>query len=150
MPVAICNRHKIMFQKFQKGFTLIEMLVVLTIISILAGLVLTGMEAARKTGRDGKRRTDLEQIRSALEMCRADTGSYPNSIPVPTAVPCGPYLSAIPNDPLSPTYFYYYERLTDTTYNLCARIEVGGGAICGLSVACSTLLELCNYKVTNP
>lgn len=68
----------------KRGFTLIEMMVVLTIIGILAGLTLTSFQGSRKTARDGKRVSDLQQIRSALEMYRADNnGQYPPTAPCP-------------------------------------------------------------------
>ncbi len=60
-----------------KGFTLIELLVVITIISVLSGLLLVNFVGIRQRGRDAQRKSDLEQIRSALELYRSDNGSYP-------------------------------------------------------------------------
>lgn len=60
----------------KKGFTLIELLVAMTIVAVLMGLALVSFQGAKKTARDGKRKTDLEQLRSALEMYRADNGHY--------------------------------------------------------------------------
>jgi len=61
----------------RRGFTLIELMVVLTVIGVLMGLALVSHQGARKSARDGKRKADLEQIRSALEMYRADKEEYP-------------------------------------------------------------------------
>lgn len=125
-----------------KGFTLIEILVVMAIIGILAGLTLTAFVGSRKTARDGKRKADLEQIRSALEMCYSDDNRYPPSIAGSvTCVGGKVYLSPTPTDPVSGTY--YYNRPTTTSYRLCTRLETGGTDTCS---GCST----CNYKVTNP
>ncbi len=131
--------------KNNRGFTLIELLVAMTIASVLMGLALVSYQGARKSARDGKRKTDLEQIRSALEMCRADIGSYPDSLPGA----CSNYLS-VPTDPLSPTYQYRYNGSANS-YTLCAYLETGAvitncpgdcGGNCG-SIAC-------NYKTCNP
>jgi len=66
-----------MMKEKKKGFTLIELLVAMTVASVLMGLALVSYQGARKSARDGKRKADLEQIRSALEMYRADKGEYP-------------------------------------------------------------------------
>lgn len=126
-----------------KGFTLIELMVVLAIIGILMGLALTSFMGSRKAARDGKRRVDLEQIRSALEMCRSDTGSYVVGSSLPGT--CSTYLSSMPSDPLSPASVYAYSG-TANTYTLCARLEAGTGTVSG----CGSCGVTCNYKVTNP
>ena len=118
------------------GFTLIELLVSLTIMAIIMGLALVAFQSSRKTARDARRKTDLEEIRSALEMCRADTGSYPatGSFSFGGALTCGSnnYLSPVPLDPVqSGVYYYTYARLTTSTYSLCAnQLEVTGLTYC--------------------
>lgn len=131
--------------KFRKGFTLIEILVVLTIIGILVGLSLTAFYGSRKTARDGKRKADLEQIRSGLEMCRTDTGSYVVGSSLPGT--CSTYLTSMPADPLSPTSVYAYSGVANT-YTLCARLEAGSGTVSGCGSCGSS--GACNYKVTQP
>jgi len=131
-----------------KGFTLIELLVAMTIASVLMGLALVSYQGARKSARDGRRKADLEQIRSALEMCRADTGSYPTGIY--NDITCGgqTYLSGTPKDPITQDS-YYYSRADDNNYTLCAYLEAGGvSGSCG-SADCGSG-RTCNYKVTNP
>jgi len=104
-----------------RGFTLIELLVAMTIIAVLSGLALVSYQGARKTARDGKRKVDLETIRSALEMCYADTNSYPSSIT--GSVSCGDktYLSPTPIDPSTKDDYDYSPG--DSTYSLCASLE---------------------------
>src|SRR5689334_22004949 len=65
------NSHK------NSGFTLIELLVVISIIAILVGLSIFGLQGARESSRDAKRKADLEQIRSGIEIYRADCNTYP-------------------------------------------------------------------------
>jgi len=117
----------------QKGFTFIEILVVTTIIGILATIGLTSYQVANKKARDGKRRADIEQIRSALEMCRADNNVYPDDISA--GVVCGnSYLSPIPHDPKCPAGVcegvfedYVYTPAVDfLSYSLCTSLELEG------------------------
>jgi len=128
------------------GFTLIELLVAMTIVAVLMGISLVSYQGARKSGRDGKRKADLEQIRSALEMCRADSGSYPvGSLSSGNVITCDAidYLT-IPADSLTGRVYSYTG--TANTYTLCAALEVGGGVVAG----CGSCTEECNYKVVNP
>lgn len=108
----------------RKGFTLIEVLVAVTIISVLASIGVVAYTSVNKRARDAKRKGDVEQIRSALEMYRADIGYYPNigsgswtnasglSTPLVST-----YLPAIPSDPKSTqTYRYKATNLSGSTY----------------------------------
>ncbi|MGB9911058.1 MAG: prepilin-type N-terminal cleavage/methylation domain-containing protein [Microgenomates group bacterium] len=136
----------------KKGFTLIELLVSLSIIAILIGLALVSYQGAQRSSRDGRRKADLEQIRSALEMCRTDTGSYPSGTLVSgNNITCGSvtYLT-IPSDPLSDRQ-YVYTNIDRTSYTLCAALENGAGTVTGCgSCAKPNSSVVCNYKVTNP
>lgn len=134
-----------------KGFTLIELLVVFSLIGIIIGISLVAFASTRKVARDGKRKADLEQIRSALEMYRSDVGNYPpnSQFEFGGSLTHGQdiYMEEIPNDPLSPTYSYVYDRINANSYKLCVFLEMGSGdAGCG---ECGSDKD-CNYKVTNP
>ncbi|MBI2020047.1 prepilin-type N-terminal cleavage/methylation domain-containing protein [Candidatus Daviesbacteria bacterium] len=59
------------------GFTLVELLVVITIIAILAAVGLTVYKGAEKQGRIAKRVEDLKAIQTALELYYANNKSYP-------------------------------------------------------------------------
>jgi len=61
----------------QKGFTLIELLVVISIISLLASVILVALTGARSKARDTKRRADLRQLATALELYYNDNRNYP-------------------------------------------------------------------------
>ena len=66
----------------KKAFTLIEILVVVTIIGILLSTAIISYGSLSKSSRDARRKTDLEQIRAALEMWRSSeplaNGQYPD------------------------------------------------------------------------
>ncbi|PHS03164.1 MAG: hypothetical protein COA78_18890 [Blastopirellula sp.] len=59
------------------GFTLVELLVVITIIGILAGLALVGISSAVTTGRETAMAFELGQIEMALQSYKTDMGSFP-------------------------------------------------------------------------
>ena len=93
--------------KKQKGFTLVEMILVTVIIGIVAGIVINVINIPRvqARSRDSKRIGDLKRIQTALELYFADNRQYPSS---PTWTPISnmsdilnPYLDQIPTDPLS-------------------------------------------------
>lgn len=126
---------------------------------VLLALSIYGMQEARKASRDGKRKADLEQIRSGLEMYKADCNSYPTSLTSgsrlvgsgsPSTCAVGNiYISSIPVDPLSTALHSYIYYSDGVTYQLCAAMEQGGAAVtCGSSTDCGG--STCNYLTTNP
>ncbi len=133
----------------KNGFTLVELLVVTTIIILLSSVAVVSYQSAGKKSRDNKRKADLEQIRSALEMYRSDNNQYPagNFSQMTTALKNAGFLTEAPSDPKG--YSYYYKQTTTTSYDLCAYLESGGPANCGNNCSAPGG-AVCNYKVTNP
>lgn len=64
---------------FKTGFTLIEVMVVISIISILTAVLYVNFSAARENSRDSVRQTDLKQLQLAVELYKAQNGEYPAS-----------------------------------------------------------------------
>ena len=60
----------------RNGFSLIELMVSTTVIAILTVIGVVSYSSVNKRSRDVKRKSDIEQIRSALEMYRSDYGYY--------------------------------------------------------------------------
>lgn len=141
--------------KTAKGFTLIELLVVISIIGIILALSIFGLQGARESSRDARRKADLELIRSGIELYKSDCNGYPTTLSSPlvgddstTACSSGnTYIQTVPTDPASPSRTYRYSS-GGTTYEICASLEQGSGSVsCGGSSDCG---QTCNYKVTNP
>ncbi len=120
------------------GFTLIEILVAATIVALLAAIGVVSYVSANRSARDAKRLADVEQIRAALEMYRADCGFYPPSLTFNSSLTSNcsgvgstvTYMSRVPQDPQSPTQNYsYFRHLTNNQdYTLTVRLERSGGA----------------------
>ena len=138
--------------KLSRGFSLIELLVVMGILTILAGGILFSTNNARYKSKDSIRKQDLQTINSALNGYRTDNNHWPpNDLltnPLPTleyASDTGTnwipditdYITKIPNDPTNPTgglagcstgsktYFYCYQIIDPNkkTFVLWAQLE---------------------------
>lgn len=64
-------------KKLQSGFTIIELLIVIAIIGILAGLVLNNFQGAQAKARDTQRKTDINNLHAKLEEYYNENGNYP-------------------------------------------------------------------------
>lgn len=145
----------------QQGFTLIELLVVISIIGILIGVSIFGLGGARESARDGKRRGDLELIRSGLEIYQSDCGEYPASLAgaggqlvgdaglgLPGCSGSNVYISEMPADPQDPARTYFYAAAASgETYVICSSLEDDPG---GNTTGCGSCTMACNYRVVNP
>ncbi len=75
------SKFKIQNSKLIKGFTLVELLIVIVIIGVLSAILMANFVGVRQRARDAQRKSDLRQIQSALELYRADVGEYPSALP---------------------------------------------------------------------
>ncbi len=120
-----------MKNNLRRGFTLIEMLVVVAIISILAGIVLTGVTGFQANARDTRRIADLAQVRNYLEIYFNKHGHYPGDVAGAITTSSVDWAAltlaladsgvTVPNDPLNKnlsTRTYYYAVQTSPAENL--------------------------------
>lgn len=131
-----------MINKTRRGFTLIEILIVVAIIAILASVVLVGLGPTQRAGRDARRISDLRQTQTGLELYYSKCGFYPGTAALAA---CGAANNAaattwaamsasltgssigvnqIPNDPnTAATYFYGTPGASANTYTIGATLE---------------------------
>ena len=87
-----------MFRAKDKGFTLIEMLIVFTLIGILVGLALPQYQNAVKKARESVLKDTLFQLRKLIDQYFSDKGKYPASL---QALVDDNYLRKVPLDPIT-------------------------------------------------
>lgn len=63
--------------KQQKGFTIVELLIVIVVIGILATLVIVTFTGIQQRARNTKRQTDINAVQSHVEAFKAQNGYYP-------------------------------------------------------------------------
>ena len=60
-----------------KGFTIVELLIVIVVIGILAAITIVAYNGVQQRSRDSKRLSDMSAIKKALELYKTDTGTFP-------------------------------------------------------------------------
>lgn len=123
------NLQPLKVLKKKKGFTLVELLIVISIVAILSAVVMSNFTLARQKGRDARRKVDIQSIQSALELYRSDIGSYPAAAALSA---CGgaltgtvgtstvTYMRKIPCRPDTGVYTY---TPSGTTYTITTSLE---------------------------
>ncbi|OGY57095.1 MAG: hypothetical protein A2Y84_00370 [Candidatus Colwellbacteria bacterium RBG_13_48_8] len=139
------------------GFTLIEMLIVIAVIAILAGLVLTGVTGFQATARDTRRVADLKNAQNFLELYYNKVGVYPDEnswddlVDVMGSGSGGQGITdqfPKPNPAQEADYPYYYGTSDDNlSYVLGAKLERGGEKMLGEDIDAATFGVNCTDPV---
>lgn len=102
----------------QDGISILEFLVVISIVILLSGVLMLAFRDPKKDARDARRLTDVKEFARALEMYSSDHRSYPiaaaltaitGTDSVSAALTGSGLLSKPIVDPLMPTYEYRYQ-----------------------------------------
>jgi general secretion pathway protein G len=123
------------------GFTLIELMVVVSIIGVLMASGILAFSNAQQNARDARRRADIDAISKALEQYNVNTGVglYPaTASSITSYFPAG----SVPLDPRGTSYDL---KLTTSTYCVCATLEKTGR---GNASAVGNVSGVCTYATT--
>ncbi len=156
-----------------RGFTLIELVISIAVLSILTGLVLAILDpfSQFQKANDAKRKEDLVQVQRAMEQYYQDFGQYPkNSGPLivdfkGNLLSWGsswqPYINVLPKDPKPSNTYVYYVSADHQSYWLYASLERNSDPqACNKGSACASLSKnnlsnnacggICNFAVSSP
>ncbi|OZS45090.1 type II secretion system protein GspG [Photobacterium sanguinicancri] len=108
-----------LMQRKQRGFTLLEVMVVIVILGVLASLVVPNLLGNKEKADQQKVVTDISALEQALDMYKLDNSVYPttdqgldalvskpSSSPEPRNYRNGGYIKRLPNDPWGSEYNY--------------------------------------------
>jgi len=131
----------------KKGFTLVELLVVIAIIGILSTLSVVSLNSARAKSRDARRLSDIKQIRTALDMYYDSSSTYPASCT--TTLGTGNcacltsvgwtntsttnctgtiFMQKVPSDPLSSASYTYTSTSSGQSYEIVYKLEANSAS----------------------
>ena len=139
------------------GFTLVEILIVLTIISIIAALATIAYDNYLTSARDHQRASDINRIQLALEQYHRDEGFYPSTLTPGQALigstSSTTYMAIVPEPPTtvdgacSDSNYTYNQNSADSyTLTFCLGSQTGD-MTAGVSCATPNGIEACS---TNP
>ena len=104
----------------ERGFTLLELLVVMTIVGILAAIAVPALRDSPQRAREAALREDLFTMRSVIDQYHGDKGAYPPDLQ--TLVSSG-YLRKIPIDPMTKSADSWVVALEEITADAAASAE---------------------------
>ena len=135
----------------QKGFTIVELLIVIVVIAILAAITVVAYNGISARARDSQRQSDIVAVQKALEMYKLDNSSYPSvgtdgngydlALLASALVP--KYLAKIPIDPKNnPVYGYVRGTIANGSYAIRTNYESKTNCHVGMNQRSSTWWSL--------
>jgi prepilin-type N-terminal cleavage/methylation domain-containing protein len=142
-------------RRMMRGFTLVELLVAISIIAVLTAILLPNFMGARERARDAAKIQELYTLKNGLRLYYNDHQSYPvGSGVVLDAAEMGQY---VPN--ISGVGYTYYQTSGGDGFNLCVGLEAGVGdddigsqikcgigttSVCGRGITLDRLYVVCS------
>ncbi|MFM2415035.1 MAG: hypothetical protein RI911_728 [Candidatus Parcubacteria bacterium] len=130
-----------------RGFTIVELLVVVAIITMLIGVLMYAFTDPKKNSRDAKRMSDIRDLAQALELYSIQSQAYPAAAALTTLSGTDPVSATLTSsgvlkkpviDPLMPTYEYRYQTNSGgSTYNIQFCLETD--RIHGYAIGCGNV-----------
>ena len=141
----------------RRGFTFVEILIVIGILGILTTLIMGNYITSLKRGRDGRRKADLMEIKTALMMYHNDFGGFPGHNGDNKILGCTDglqvcnwgekwevtttsmiYMKILPSDPLTSVDYQYAQMDSGNDFCLWTALEYGDDPeISGTHTRCS-------------
>jgi len=154
--------HYIRTSESRRGFTIIELLVVVAVIALIAAAVLATLSSARTKSRDARRLADIKSIQTALDLYVTNARVFPNptapeglcltgSDAVSTQLINTSSIAAMPQDPLqncSDNFHYHYASTDGSTYTISFYVE--GGNVPGITNLPPACASYPCQKILNP
>jgi general secretion pathway protein G len=113
----MCEKVGKKFKSVQDGFTFIEIMMVIAVIGVLAGVLLPNIAGYWRQAKKAQAESTLRMLGQGIELYKTDTGVYPNALKDLVQKPAderaakrwnGPYLKGtkVPEDPWGNKYQY--------------------------------------------
>lgn len=122
----------------KRGFTIVELLIVIVVIAILAAISVVAYNGVQTRARDNVRKSDLATIAKALDLYLTDNGEYPphpgnngwctqmsHPSHTTTVNALRTYISSVPQDPTYANTYrdYFYRKNGPQSYTLAAELD---------------------------
>lgn len=131
----------------KRGFTIIELLIVIAIIAMLSSIVLVVLTSMQAQSRDARRMEDVREIQKALNLYYIDSNRFPQAATevalvgddaISTALVNSGAVSVVPRDPVTPEFDYFYIATTSARYTIRFCLETD--SIPGYTEGCANTI----------
>lgn len=148
-------------RRFKRGYTIVELLVVMAIIAVIVGISVSGLLLQQQKARDARRRADLETIRAALEEQRRTDTFYDKAFlegNISGKDFDGDGIADAPEDPRPDHGLFYLVQFGACSGDECSQYELGAhlevnppnNCVVISGELCGPVGEICNYCVVQP
>ena len=100
------------FYKKEKGFTLVELMVVIIILAVLTGIAIPSYMALRNRARESATESEMRNIATSLELYMADEEEYPDTLAITD------YMDPVPANDAWGNEYVYEQTGSGTGYTL--------------------------------